>query len=44
MDTDIIELHELEPAAEWRSADVAEPEAWTLRLSAGTTASSTRRW
>ena len=34
MDTDIIELHELEPAAEWRSADVAEPEAWTLRLSA----------
>ena len=27
------QLHELEPAAEWRSADVAEPEAWTLRLS-----------
>jgi hypothetical protein len=28
-----IELHELEPAAEWRAADVAEPEAWTVRLS-----------
>jgi hypothetical protein len=27
-----IELHELEPAAEWRAADVAEPEAWTVRL------------
>ena len=27
-------LHELEPAAEWRAADVAEPESWTLRLSA----------
>ena len=27
-------LHELEPAAEWRAADVADPEAWTLRLSA----------
>jgi hypothetical protein len=26
------ELHVLEPAAEWRAADVAEPEAWTLRL------------
>ncbi len=34
LETGIIELHELEPAAEWRSADVAEPEAWTLRLSA----------
>jgi len=28
------ELHELEPAAEWRAADVAEPETWTLRLTA----------
>jgi len=28
------ELHELEPAAEWRAADVADPEAWTLRLDA----------
>jgi Taurine catabolism dioxygenase TauD, TfdA family len=28
------ELHELEPAAEWRAADVADPEAWTVRLSA----------
>ena len=27
------QLHELEPAAEWRAADVADPEAWTLRLS-----------
>ena len=26
------ELHVLEPAAEWRAADVADPEAWTLRL------------
>ncbi len=26
------ELHELEPAAEWRAADVADPGAWTLRL------------
>lgn len=26
------EQHELEPAAEWRAADVAEPETWTLRL------------
>jgi Taurine catabolism dioxygenase TauD, TfdA family len=25
-------LHELEPAAEWRAADVADPEAWTVRL------------
>jgi hypothetical protein len=27
-------LHQLEPQAEWRADDVAEPEAWTLRLSA----------
>ncbi len=27
-----IELHELEPGAEWRAADIADPEAWTLRL------------
>jgi Taurine catabolism dioxygenase TauD, TfdA family len=27
-----MELHELEPAAEWRAADVADPDAWTLRL------------
>jgi hypothetical protein len=27
-----MELHELEPLAEWRAADVADPEAWTLRL------------
>ncbi|MGP0031875.1 MAG: TauD/TfdA family dioxygenase [Acidimicrobiales bacterium] len=27
-----MELHQLEPAAEWRAADVADPEAWTLRL------------
>jgi hypothetical protein len=27
-------LHELEPAAEWRAADVADTEAWTLRLDA----------
>jgi hypothetical protein len=27
-----MELHELEPAAEWRAADVADPETWTLRL------------
>jgi hypothetical protein len=26
------ELHELEPAAEWRAAEVADPEAWTLQL------------
>ncbi len=26
------DLHELEPAAEWRAADVADPDAWTLRL------------
>jgi hypothetical protein len=25
-------LRQLEPAAEWRAADVADPEAWTLRL------------
>jgi Taurine catabolism dioxygenase TauD, TfdA family len=29
-----MELHQLEPAAEWRAADVADPEAWTLRLTA----------
>jgi hypothetical protein len=28
-----MDLHELEPAAEWRAADVADPVAWTLRLS-----------
>jgi hypothetical protein len=28
------ELRTLESAAEWRAADVAEPEAWTLRLTA----------
>ena len=28
-----MELTELEPAAEWRAADVADPEVWTLRLS-----------
>jgi Taurine catabolism dioxygenase TauD, TfdA family len=27
-------LHELETAAEWRAADVADPEAWTVRLRA----------
>jgi hypothetical protein len=27
-------LHELEPAAEWRATDVADPESWTLRLTA----------
>ena len=27
-------LHALEPAAEWRAGDIADPEAWTLRLSA----------
>jgi hypothetical protein len=26
------ELRELEPAAEWRAADVADPAAWTLQL------------
>jgi hypothetical protein len=26
-------LHELEPAAEWRAGDIADPGAWTLRLS-----------
>jgi len=31
---DIMTLHELEPAAEWRAADVADPESWTLRLTA----------
>jgi hypothetical protein len=29
-----MDLHELEPAAEWRAADVADPDAWTLRLDA----------
>jgi hypothetical protein len=28
------ELHVLEPAAEWRAADVADADAWTLRLDA----------
>jgi hypothetical protein len=27
-------LHELEAEAEWRAADVADPEAWTVRLRA----------
>jgi hypothetical protein len=27
-------LHELEPAAEWRAGNIADPDAWTLRLSA----------
>ena len=27
-------LHPLEAAAEWRAADVADPESWTLRLTA----------
>ncbi len=26
------DLRELEPAAEWRAADVADPETWTVRL------------
>ncbi len=29
---DATDLHELERAAEWRAADVADPESWTLRL------------
>ncbi|HEY1826889.1 MAG TPA: TauD/TfdA family dioxygenase [Acidimicrobiales bacterium] len=29
-----MQLRELEPAAEWRAGDVADPEAWTLRLTA----------
>jgi Taurine catabolism dioxygenase TauD, TfdA family len=29
-----VRVHELEPPAEWRAADVANPESWTLRLSA----------
>ncbi len=29
-----VQLRPLEPAAEWRAADVADPEAWTLRLTA----------
>jgi hypothetical protein len=32
MTTSTPTLHELEPAAEWRAADVADQEAWTLRL------------
>ena len=28
-----MDLRELEPAAEWRAAQVADPEAWTLYLS-----------
>ena len=28
----IDDLRALEPAAEWRAADVADPDAWTLRL------------
>jgi hypothetical protein len=31
---DVAGLRELEPAAEWRAADVADTESWTLRLSA----------
>jgi Taurine catabolism dioxygenase TauD, TfdA family len=27
-------LQQLEPAAEWRAADMADPDTWTLRLSA----------
>jgi hypothetical protein len=27
-----MDLQELEPAAEWRAADVADPETWTVRL------------
>ncbi len=27
-------LHELEPAAEWRAGDIADPAAWTLQRSA----------
>jgi alpha-ketoglutarate-dependent taurine dioxygenase len=29
-----VELHELEPAAEWRAADVADPATWTVELTA----------
>ncbi len=29
---ELMELTELEPAAEWRASDVADPEVWTLRL------------
>jgi hypothetical protein len=32
MTTSATELHQLEPAAEWRAADVADPDAWTLSL------------
>ncbi|HEY5386170.1 MAG TPA: TauD/TfdA family dioxygenase, partial [Acidimicrobiales bacterium] len=28
-----VALHELEPAAEWRAGDIADADAWTLRLS-----------
>ena len=28
------DVHELEPAAEWRASDVADAESWTLRLTA----------
>ncbi len=31
---DTRELHELEPVAEWRAADVADPVDWTVRLDA----------
>jgi len=34
MTTSDVRVHELEAAAEWRAADVADPEVWTLRLSA----------
>ena len=30
--TDQLDLRELEPAAEWRAADVADPDTWTVRL------------
>lgn len=29
-----MDLHELEPAAEWRAADVADPATWTVTLTA----------
>jgi hypothetical protein len=34
MGTDTRELHVLEPWAEWRADDVADPDSWTLRLDA----------
>ena len=34
MREDVPTLQVLEPAAEWRAADVADPESWTLRLRA----------